>query len=123
MSQEDVREASGLSVTTISKIERGDPDLHFQRATMRRLDLALRWKVGTSEAWYEGRGGIVADLSLTVPDGISDETMQAIIPMVIEALAQQGSDPLTRTMNRFEPKMRRAILRALEVLADELDRP
>src|SRR4051812_19732290 len=59
MSQEDVRAASGLSVTTIGKVERGDHALVVQPATLRRLDLALRWPVGTAESWYAGRGGIV----------------------------------------------------------------
>lgn len=60
MSQEEVRRQSGLSVTTIGKIERGDTDLRVQRATLRRLDLGLRWPVGTCEAWYDGLGGVVA---------------------------------------------------------------
>jgi hypothetical protein len=59
MTQDDVRNASGLSITTIGKIEHGGPDVIVQTATMRRLDLALRWPVGTAESWYHGRGGIV----------------------------------------------------------------
>lgn len=55
LSQEDVREASGLSVTTIGKIERGDDDVRIQRATMRRLDAALDWPIGTCESVFEGR--------------------------------------------------------------------
>ena len=54
LSQEDVRRTSGLSITTIGKIERGDPDIVVQKATMRRLDVALRWPVGTAESWYDG---------------------------------------------------------------------
>jgi transcriptional regulator with XRE-family HTH domain len=60
ISQEDIRAASGLSITTIGKIENGDAELRVQRATMRRLDQALQWPVGTCESWYMGRGGITA---------------------------------------------------------------
>jgi transcriptional regulator with XRE-family HTH domain len=68
ISQEHVRATSGLSVTTISKIERGDPDLNVQKATLRRLDLALQWPVGSAESWLEGRGGIVTGPALEAPD-------------------------------------------------------
>lgn len=59
MSQDDVRHESGLSVTTIGKIEKGEPDLAVQRTTLRRLDAALQWPAGTAESWLAGRGGVV----------------------------------------------------------------
>jgi hypothetical protein len=73
MSQEDVREASGLSITTIGKIEQGGPDLRVQRSTMRRLDLALQWPVGTCESWYDGRAGVVAGVAPPNVAGLVEE--------------------------------------------------
>ena len=35
------------------------PDLTVQAATLRRLDLALEWPVGTAESWLAGHGGVV----------------------------------------------------------------
>ena len=126
LSQEDVRRASGLSVTTIGKIERGDAQLTVQTATLRRLDLALQWPVGTCESWYEGRGGVITP----APSGSSSEPLtlgdiSALVPMVLQALEERsGVEPISLmvTMARFEPKLRRALERALVVLADELER-
>lgn len=93
MSQEDVRAASGLSVTTIGKVERGDHDLVVQPATLRRLDLALRWPVGTAESWYAGRGGIVTGGSDAAPSGLA-RIVEELAPMVaaqLRAEAQQST--------------------------------
>lgn len=121
MSQEDVRSASGLSVTTIGKIEHGDPDLRVQRATLRRLDLALRWPVGTCESWNEGRGGVVTDSPVTM----LAETIEDIANRVQRRLEERGAiEPASwSVLERFDPRMRRAIVRALEVFADELGLP
>jgi transcriptional regulator with XRE-family HTH domain len=123
MSQDDVRRVSGLSVTTVARIEHGDtdPDLRVQRATLRRLDLALRWPVGSCEAWYEGRRGVVPD-----PPGVLDgETIEQLAARVLRVLeSQRAIDPsVMSVLERFDPRTRRAIARALEVLADELGLP
>lgn len=87
LSQEDVRAASGLSITTIGKIERGDPDLAVQKATMRRLDLALGWPVGTAESWYQGRGGLVP-----VPADL-ERLAAELLPLLTAQLSAERSDP------------------------------
>jgi len=86
ISQEDVRSRSGLSVTTISKIERGDPELTVQKATLRRLDLALEWRVGTAESWLAGNGGIVTDDVGEPPDLV--RWAEELAPLVARQLRQ-----------------------------------
>lgn len=111
MSQEDVRQASGLSVTTISKIEHGDPDLHVQRATMRRLDLALRWPAGTSESWYEGRGGVVEAPPMTDVAALVDE----LAPLVAAQLRGERQQSVI-SIAGLPP----GVVRALELLVAEV---
>lgn len=57
LTQDDVRKLSGLSVTTISKIERGEAPI--KASSLRRYDLAVKWAPGTAESWEAGRGGTV----------------------------------------------------------------
>jgi transcriptional regulator with XRE-family HTH domain len=91
MTQQEVRAASGLSVTTISKIETGSHDLSVHDSTLRRLDLALQWPVGTAEAWLAGRAGIVAQ----TPATLDRSAIAAVVPMVIEALQAQSDVSLS----------------------------
>lgn len=88
MSQEDVHDRSGLSVTTVSKIERGDPDLHVQRVTLRRLDVALQWPVGTSESWYLGHGGVVATPAVTDVATLVEELAPLVAAQLRDERAQ-----------------------------------
>jgi transcriptional regulator with XRE-family HTH domain len=87
MSQEDIRRASGLSITTIGKIEHGAPDLVVQNATLRRLDVALGWPVGTAEAWYQGRAGVVPGAGGVAPSDLH-RLVEELLPLLEEAGAQ-----------------------------------
>lgn len=101
MSQADVRAESGLSVTTISKIERGAHDLSVQRATMRRLDLAMQWPVGTAEAWYYGRGGVVDTPAGEAPDMV--RWVEDLAPLVAEQLRRDRRLPAIAVDGLPEP--------------------
>ena len=116
LSQEDIRRASGLSVTTIGKIERGDPDDVVQRVTMRRLDLALRWPVGTCESWYDGRGGIVAVADL--PDGDLGPLLDQLAPLIAERLGAATSD--TVSVAGLPPAIVTALRRLIAAVVAEL---
>lgn len=94
LSQEDIRKVSGLSITTIGKIEKGDPDLVLQTATMRRLDLALGWPVGTAEAWYHGQGGVVRNPTID-PSGDLARWVEHLAPLVAEQLRVRQTPPTT----------------------------
>jgi transcriptional regulator with XRE-family HTH domain len=81
MSQEDIRRASGLSITTIGKIEHGAPELVVQNATLRRLDVALGWPVGTAEAWYQGRAGVVPGVGGVAPADLH-RLVEELLPLL-----------------------------------------
>lgn len=116
LSQREVRESSGLSVTTISKIERGERDLVVQRATLRRLDLALQWPVGTAESWYDGRAGV---LSSDARDSLVTEAgLELLLPVVIEALAARSDYGLALLSNLARLPL--GVRRTIEVLVAEL---
>ena len=112
MSQQDIRDASGLSITTIGKLERGGPDLIVQTATLRRLDLALQWQVGTAESWLAGHGGVV-----DTPTGVNLAAWVAeLAPLVAAQLRAEREPPSTLSVAGLpEP-----VVAALEQLAVEI---
>ena len=119
LSQQDVREASGLSVTTISKIERGYTDVGVQPATLRRLDAALQWQAGTAESWLEGSGGVV------VHDGERPAEIPLVaqlVPQILAALdARAGVGSVTTNLSRLPAPVRRAVEDLVATLADAFD--
>lgn len=119
LSQQDLRDASGLSVTTISKIERGEGAV--QPATLRRLDAALAWSPGTAESWLEGRGGLVPDAP---DDDVSEaDLVAAILPDVLRALDERrGSGFQVRTnLARLPAPVREAVETLIASLAAHYD--
>ena len=82
LTQEDVRARSGLSVTTIARIENGDPKVSM--ASLRRYDDAVGWPPGTAESHRRGRGGVVA-----MPTGVSDGNLSAMVEQLAPLIAEQ----------------------------------
>lgn len=119
MSQEDVRKVSGLSITTIGKIEKGAPDLVLQTATLRRLDLALGWPVGTAEAWYHGQGGVVR----TPPTDIGGDVarwVEHLAPLVAEQLRVSQTPPTTLSVVGLPEAVVAAFEQLITVVRNEL---
>jgi transcriptional regulator with XRE-family HTH domain len=117
MSQEDVRRESGLSVTTIGKIEKGDPDLTVQRATLRRLDIALQWPAGTSESWFAGRGGLVVEGAATA--GVA-ALVDELTPLVAAQL-RGGREQSVISVAGLPPDVVRALEQLVTVVRNALD--
>lgn len=82
LTQEQVRDRSGLSITTIARIERGDPSV--SEKSLRRYDLAVDWPPGTAASWRRGRGGMVQ-----VPNGPSPETLSPALKQELRELAEE----------------------------------
>ncbi|MDG3012185.1 helix-turn-helix transcriptional regulator [Rhodococcus sp. D2-41] len=83
LTQEEVREAGGPSIATLSALENGvgKPP---SRATLRKLDAALQWSPGSAERVW--RGGTPDALTPAVPLTELDRTHAKY-----RALAQAGS--------------------------------
>jgi transcriptional regulator with XRE-family HTH domain len=116
VSQQDVRHSSGLSVTTISKIERGESDAGVQPATLRRLDAALSWPPGTASSYLSGHGGELDEERLA---GADLDLVAMVVPRVLDALGA-GTPNGARVMAnlaRLPGDIRRAVVDLLDVLA------
>jgi transcriptional regulator with XRE-family HTH domain len=87
LTQEEVRERSGLSVTTIARIESGHGSV--KPASLRRYDVALQWPTGTAESWRLGRGGIVSVAQASNAD--------------LVALAEQLTPLIARNLRATQP--------------------
>lgn len=82
LSQEDVRARSGLSITTISRIEHGSTKV--RKPSLRRYDIAVGWPPGTAESFRAGRGGAVEG-AYTAPS--ADELVELAVqltPLIVE---------------------------------------
>ena len=90
MSQEDVRRTSGLSVTTIGKIERGDPDDIVQRVTMRRWTLPC---AGRSAPASRGTTAAVGSSPspTCLPTATSGPLLDRLAPLIAERLEARRS--------------------------------
>lgn len=115
LSQEEIRHATGLSVTTIGKIEAGGPDLAVQRSTLRRLDVALEWPVGTCESWFAGRGGVVSATATTDVAALVEE----LAPLVAAQLRGERGES-TVSVAGLPPDVVEALERLLTAIRNAL---
>lgn len=114
LSQEEIRGATGLSVTTVGKIEKGDADLAVQRSTLRRLDVALEWTPSTCESWLAGRGGVVTATSATDVAALVEE----LAPLVAAQL--RGGPPSTVSVAGLPTEIVEAFERLLTAIRNAL---
>ena len=113
LKQKDVRQLTGISPTTLSKILRADPSV--TTTTLNRLDPALQWDVGTARSWREGRGGVTIP---AVPTQSELEQMaEALAPLVAERL-RGGSRADTLALKLADLPAPLAV--ALEALIDQV---
>ena len=90
LTQEEVRERSGLSVTTIARIESGHGSV--KPASLRRYDIAVQWPTGTAESWRLGRGGIVSVAAASSADLVAlAEQLAPLVARNLRAAARSAS--------------------------------
>jgi transcriptional regulator with XRE-family HTH domain len=102
--QRDLSDASGVSLTTISAIERGARE-HFQSTTLTALDRALGWPTGQSLAILRddstaptvaashGPARHLVDALLNVVEHLSDEQAQRLV-LHAQQLRAGGHQPM-----------------------------
>ena len=111
LTQEEVRDRSGLSTGTVSKIEHGRP---VSTTSLRRLDLALEWEVGTSESWLRGRAGVVTRPA----EGADLEQMADALAPLVAARLQRG--PRQEIVARKLAALPTSVVIAFEALVDQV---